>query len=929
LAYLYIIDNDPVLNGELRNKVRDEINNLINDQIPPPKPSISIINEPPSAIEIGESFDLKIGASNIGGDASYGSITVSMPQFLSGDDAQQVEILSSTTDLNKVDFYPKGDTRLNNREGTSFASQYLTVEYGDSPWITQENQEMSLSITPKSTGTFDIYIRANMGNTETGTYYNMPIESEFIDHQGWPVIKKTITVESSPNEPPVAEIINGPADGSTINSSSVGFKWTGSDNDGSVISFEVELTGPKSDSFETSYDYTDFTGLPNGDYVFRVRAIDNEGAVSEWASRSFTVEVVPTISVTQPTGGETWQIGTQQTIEWNSTDLSGKVDIELHNSQGKVSEIAMDTPDDGSESWTIPNSLNAGTDYKVIIYSANDRSVNDESDTFEIVNNGGESITISVTVTPEGTGEVQGTGSYSMGEEVTLEATPLSNDFAFDQWNENGSEVNQENPWSFTAESDRNLTARFVSISNIPPEITITDGPDEASTINSNNTSFAWSGNDVDGTVIEYEVELVGPSGQSPQKMTSERIDYTELADGSYTFRVRAIDDDEDSSVWSERNFTVDTDGTTAPDLIVETLSLSPASPKEGDSITFTFGIANQGDGAAGAFDWQLTVNGENVDSDRIASLNAGTSTSKSFKITSVLPGTYTVTLKVDVNEEVAESNEENNEDSKTFTVEKAKPILSVDPTSVDVGPETGTTTFQVSNDGNGTLEWGASTQESWLSFEGSTSGTGSGTFRVVYTENDTPNDRTGIVMVSSSNAENSPIEIAINQMVVPPPPPPPPTTIAATYSEGWNLVSIPEEVFGQSITDYFSTIIGGTDIYEFDGQYVEMQSLETGKGYWLKLGANEEVEFTGQILGSLTLDLEEGWNLVGTVGDTLSVPGDLQDPNGIIENGTVWALDYDDGTDTYELVETTELLPGKGYFIKANSAGEIVLSIQ
>jgi hypothetical protein len=150
-----------------------------------------------------------------------------------------------------------------------------------------------------------------------------------------------------------------------------------------------------------------------------------------------------------------------------------------------------------------------------------------------------------------------------------------------------------------------------------------------------------------------------------------------------------------------------------------------------------------------------------------------------------------------------------------------------------------------------------------------------------------------------------------------------------AIYAEGWNLVSIPEEISGQTMEDYF-TNISESSPFEFTGQYREIdvnQALESGNGYWLKLSQEEQVEFTGNLLGSLTLTLEEGWNLVGSIGEPLSVPADIQDSGGIIENSTVWEIAYDEGSGTYELVEATEILPGLGYFIKATSAGQITLS--
>jgi Divergent InlB B-repeat domain/Secretion system C-terminal sorting domain/Putative binding domain, N-terminal len=90
-------------------------------------------------------------------------------------------------------------------------------------------------------------------------------------------------------------------------------------------------------------------------------------------------------------------------------------------------------------------------------------------------------------------------------------------------------------------------------------------------------------------------------------------------------------------------------------------------------------------------------------------------------------------------------------------------PILNVNPLSVDVPLIAGTTSFSVGNSGNGTLNWSASSNTSWITITSGSSGTNSGTINVSYLAN-TGSARSGSITVSASGASGSPLTITINQ---------------------------------------------------------------------------------------------------------------------------------------------------------------------
>ncbi|HRX68915.1 MAG TPA: choice-of-anchor J domain-containing protein [Tenuifilaceae bacterium] len=72
-----------------------------------------------------------------------------------------------------------------------------------------------------------------------------------------------------------------------------------------------------------------------------------------------------------------------------------------------------------------------------------------------------KSYIIDIEINPEDGGTVTGAGTYEHGETVNLTATE-STGYTFSTWTENSNEVSSSKTYSFTAESDRNLTANFL-----------------------------------------------------------------------------------------------------------------------------------------------------------------------------------------------------------------------------------------------------------------------------------------------------------------------------------------------------------------------------------------------------------------------------------------------------------------------------------
>ena len=76
---------------------------------------------------------------------------------------------------------------------------------------------------------------------------------------------------------------------------------------------------------------------------------------------------IPGITITSPVGGEIWEVGGLQTVQWTSSDVDGNVNIKLSTDAGATYPIILvaDTPNDGSESVLVPNTPSLACRIKV------------------------------------------------------------------------------------------------------------------------------------------------------------------------------------------------------------------------------------------------------------------------------------------------------------------------------------------------------------------------------------------------------------------------------------------------------------------------------------------------------------------------------------------------------------------------------------
>ncbi|NQT73717.1 MAG: M23 family metallopeptidase, partial [Chloroflexi bacterium] len=169
--------------------------------------------------------------------------------------------------------------------------------------------------------------------------WNVPIDVKYDSWvtEWYPVIDGNIL--------PTISIISGPS--GTINYDDVTFSWQGSDTDGKVNGYERMMDGVGASTIFTSEP---FNNLPEGSHTFNVRCLDDDGAYSSWATRTFTVDTVlppvPIISSSTHTEG-VWSNNDDPSFSWiEPSDASGIIGYSYYFDQN---------------SSTIPNTTSEGT----------------------------------------------------------------------------------------------------------------------------------------------------------------------------------------------------------------------------------------------------------------------------------------------------------------------------------------------------------------------------------------------------------------------------------------------------------------------------------------------------------------------------------------------------------------------------------------
>ena len=139
-----------------------------------------------------------------------------------------------------------------------------------------------------------------------------------------------------------------------------------------------------------------------------------------------------------------------------------------------------------------------------------------------------------------------------------------------------------------------------------------------------------------------------------------------------------------------------------------------------------------------------------------------------------------------------------------------------------------------------------------------------------------------------------------------------------AHMDKHWNLVSLPTLPQDKRKSAVFAMAISGAFAYSNSG-YTTRDTLQNSIGYWLKFSNDQAVTFFGEMITTDSIDVVKGWNLVGSITVPVATVNVMSDrPNMISSNFYGYRT-------RYVVADTIE--PGRGYWVKVNQNGKLILS--
>lgn len=138
--------------------------------------------------------------------------------------------------------------------------------------------------------------------------------------------------------------------------------------------------------------------------------------------------------------------------------------------------------------------------------------------------------------------------------------------------------------------------------------------------------------------------------------------------------------------------------------------------------------------------------------------------------------------------------------------------------------------------------------------------------------------------------------------------------TIATNVDLGWNIISTPVKLNNDSVAANYPSRISRASGYIAGQGYYSSSTLEPGKGYWLKMKSTEIVTLGGVPVDTISIEVKEGWNLIGSTNHPFGITNIEQYPAEIIISRF---FGFQDGFNFSD-----SLMPGKGYWVKVRQDG-------
>ncbi|MBI5021645.1 MAG: T9SS type A sorting domain-containing protein [Ignavibacteriales bacterium] len=141
-------------------------------------------------------------------------------------------------------------------------------------------------------------------------------------------------------------------------------------------------------------------------------------------------------------------------------------------------------------------------------------------------------------------------------------------------------------------------------------------------------------------------------------------------------------------------------------------------------------------------------------------------------------------------------------------------------------------------------------------------------------------------------------------------------STIDFNLLGGWNLVSLPISLVDPSLSTIFPNAVSSA--FAFETGYSMTDTLKPGPGYWIKFPHDFTAYLAGEPIEGDTIQIQSGWNIIGSVANPISTQSISTTPADIISSR------YFGYSTSYFSADS--IMPGKGYWVKASEPGTLIL---
>ncbi len=187
-----------------------------------------------------------------------------------------------------------------------------------------------------------IYHNGGSGGVQLGVYTD-----EYMGVPGQPVARIGITAVSSVSSSAGWQTVDLISPVSVSSGQTVWLAWVFESNPG--IRYTSGTTPRANATNWSNYIY----GIPD---MFDIMGTTTFANYDYSIYCTYTPDLSESLTVTSPNGGESWEVGSGQSITWTSSGTSGTVKIEYSTNNGASwSTQTASTPDDGTYAWTVPN----------------------------------------------------------------------------------------------------------------------------------------------------------------------------------------------------------------------------------------------------------------------------------------------------------------------------------------------------------------------------------------------------------------------------------------------------------------------------------------------------------------------------------------------------------------------------------------------